>query len=110
MAEEYIAAIKGRWDDPQIETWAADRFVDEIRRGWRPWFVSMDRDGNVIRTSAEESDYGYRSAAHYEYNIGGRPNSPRHIYANIVADTEERAVKVLNERRTRAIAEGKWPE
>lgn len=104
-AERYIAAFneaKQYNDLNGIDEWELDTdltVADRIERGEKYWRVSMDRNGNsdiddAYYPSAENDITLYRGATH--------------ISANVWAENEEGAAKIVNEWRLQKIASGEW--
>jgi hypothetical protein len=86
--------------DSSVEEWVLDAAADPVKRGESVWLVWMTRDGNA------------QSPSQFGYNW--RPE-PFHIdtekgcckFLGYARDAEH-AIKICNEKRTRAIADGKF--
>ena len=104
-AQEFIDEIHG----DRIEEYELDPpDVDMRRQGYRVWYISMQRNGD-LHLAAD----GYNSN-----DIEEDPEIKCHYvpylqeyacYRTLWAKSKEHAIKIVNEQRAQLIAEGKWP-
>jgi len=89
--------------DGEVETYSLNPAVCELRKGYTGFIVRMERDGTT--DSVEE----------WEDFIAEEEEEPTFfpliswMVTNMYAKDAKHAVKIANERRTRMIAEGRWP-
>ncbi len=91
-----------------VAEWPLDPAVSELAQGHRPFDVWMLRDGTVEKCELQTSLYDIATG---ETTLT-RPTAhvaPR-IYATVWAKDDVHAIKIINEARTRMIAENEWPE
>lgn len=92
-----------------IETYDLDPPTsDMIKRGYRVWNISMDRDGNVLRRESSLKSYFVESADRGETSLWGAVGEKMNLHAKVWAKTETAAIKIVNEKRAQMIASGKW--
>lgn len=98
----------------EIACWPLDPVIEELRQGFRQFYVLMQRDGTVesVRPKTFFDDYqinGYskvwrRSTAPF---YRGK-NVPDCLDILLWAKDETQAIKAANERRAQMIANGEW--
>jgi hypothetical protein len=114
LAEDFMATITdGDYND--IEEYEIDPpTVDLMRRGYSVWRVHMLKDGTTERVERMGNDkYDVTNMGH---RIWERTKAPAYkgkgipdiLTSSVWAKTEQQAVKIVNEKRTQMIAEGKW--
>ena len=106
-----------------IAEWPLDPAVKELRAGYTSWVVTMLRDGTVERCEAQEaSAYLIKGEEPFAMPqnrfppIWRRASSPAYkgknmpdcLILTVWAKHSEHAIKIVNEIRTRMIAENKW--
>lgn len=74
-----------------------DPLVNKFARGYRIWWVSMQRDGTVARVYAERSLHTY---------INHRKDGNPAVWGQVLAKSEEHAIKIVNDKRAQLIAAG----
>lgn len=87
--------------DCGIEEWPVNPFRKELGEGYKPYLVLMDRDGQAeVRQEADT----------YSLDRLGTPSfgASDWMWLHCMAKSEEHAVKIANEHRTRLIALGQW--
>ncbi len=102
------------YDKPEMVEWPIDPAVDELSAGLKPFYVQMNFDGSTERLEP-------RNLSSYELGmavtIWERTKALAYAYApdirdiltaTVFAKDEQHAVKIVNEHRTRLIAEGKF--
>lgn len=103
-AQAFIDAFaKGEWQSMSIEEHALDPFAREIGRGWKPYFIRIDAEGNTSDCRVEDSTYGFEEGDNsIGFDIDGD------MYMHIFAKDEDHAGKIAGEKQFKCIAEGKW--
>jgi hypothetical protein len=98
-----------------ISEWKMDPGIEEARAGFSRWAVAMRRNGDTVEVSSvggieESSDV--EPCQPYEPGRFAKAYVPgeRRIRPVVWARDAQHAVKIVNEYRTRLIAEGKWEE
>ena len=104
LAEQYISAFGGgqRYDEMGIEEWELNPYKLELGKGYKPFFVRMDKEGNSSEVLEEDSTYGFRDGEGYGFDI------ENNVYNHCFAKSTEHAIKITNELRAQLIAENKW--
>ena len=87
-----------RCDD--IEEYELNPHTEELKQGYKPYFVRMSKNGDLI--DIEECGSCYEPATHLDIN--------NNMYTQCMATSKEHAVKIANERRAMLIASDKWNE
>lgn len=87
------------WRDAEVETREIDPHGRDLKDNLAPYFVRMDRDGNTsqlfeCRETASEGNTGF--------------DRQGNLYMHPRARDKKHAVKIVNERRGRILAENKW--
>lgn len=97
--------------DGTVACWPLDPAADQLSQGRSLWDVVMARNGDV--ESAQANDY--QGLLDEEFKCWTRPDAPGYegmarevLVARVWATDEKHAVKIVNEHRTRLIAESKW--
>ena len=103
------------YDKAEVDEWPLDPAVDELNKGMRLHRVVMRKDGTVEQCDAQDSiTYSsindevrmwYRTRATAYRN---EPNVEDALMATVWATDDTHAVKIVNEHRTRFIAEDRW--
>jgi hypothetical protein len=98
LAEKYTSSYGGR-----IEEWEADLFEQFINKGLSYYTVMMKPNGDVhgVQLDLPDEDSKDRIA----FLIDGSNNL---LFSYSIATSEERAIKIANERRTMIITENLW--
>jgi len=104
LAEQFIAAFSEaqRYDAMEIEEWGLNPFKVELGKGYKPYFVRMDREGNSSEARISGSAYEYEGELEYGFDVN------KNMYNHCFAKGSEHAIKITNERRVQLIADGKW--
>ena len=107
-AEAYCGAhLENGYDTPQVEEYELDAHAALLRRGFRHYLVDMHADGN--EATAEQRpvpDSEYEDGSNAAFHVVGYLPLTVGFWSHLWARTPEHAIKVVNERRTRAIANG----
>ena len=115
LAQEYMDVVK-QSDYNDIEEYEVDPpAVNLLRSGYSVWRVLMLHDGVVESVARTENEY---------YDVEGTPRHwiwertqapafknkgiPDALDSRVWAKTEKQAVKIVNEKRTEMIANGRW--
>ena len=104
LANGFIEAFKNKtYKEMSIEEWSLNPYSLEIRKGYKPFFVRMAKDGEVLEILESDSTYGFRDTNdNYCFDIHNN------IYTHVWAKDEKHAIKITNEKRTMAIANNQW--
>ena len=103
MAERFNAECED--SDSGIEEWYLNPLAAELRRGYKPYYVAMDRKGKT--TNAFISDAGSRPC---EELTAPKLRENMFLCGSVLARSPGQAVKIVNEQRVRMIAMGEWTE
>lgn len=104
-AQEYIDVFaKDEYSEMMIEDFMLNPYELEISEGMRPYFLRMDREGNVYDIHVRDSSYKFN---YDDISHGFDVND--NLYNHCFARNEEHAVKITSELKFRLEAEGKWP-
>jgi hypothetical protein len=91
-------------EEHELDPNAIEEVMEKCRRGGKPFFVVMDKDGVVY--DLEQRKIGYDEVRHY---FTFRYPSKTVILVNyMLARSKEEAVKITNDLRARLIAENLW--
>jgi hypothetical protein len=105
LAESYIEDTTSEdnrfYDDPTIEIYEIDGYSDMKKRGYKLYYVSMEKDGSVY--SINETDW----CPHQDELCINRFNR---LTAMVKAKSEKHAIKIVNERRAYLIANDLFKE
>ena len=106
-AEAHVA----RWGG-QVEEYEINALTDALHGdGREAYVVKMRRDGDVLDVEVECGLYAYEYARLRSSWVSVSPKQPVALGVfHVLARDKQHAIKIANERRTRAIAEGRWPE
>ena len=104
LAEQYCSAFgkAQRFDTMGIEEWGLNPYKIELGKGYKPFFVRMDKEGNTSEVYEDDSSYGYTNDVGYGFDI--RDNMYNHCFAK----STDHAIKITNEKRVQMLAENKW--
>lgn len=115
LADEFMERCHdGDWND--IEEYELDAFLPQLRAGLMPWYVVMLYNGTVERADPRTvSPYDLDEVRRNGY-IWPRSTAPAYrgkgipdaLTITVLAESQEHAVKIANERRTQMIASGEW--
>ena len=97
-----------------VSEWPLDPGVKAINQGWSPFVVHMLRDGTTERVWMDARDFEY--ALNDQPTIWRRSEAPAYqgknildcLTARVFAKDSQHAIKIVNEYRTRMIANGEW--
>ncbi len=86
----------------KIDEWILNPFAEELRKGCSPYFVRMTKEGEVLEIDTEISS-GFESGENsHNFDINGN------MLFYCMAESNERAVSLANERRVNLIASNQW--
>jgi hypothetical protein len=104
LAQKFIDSFKaeGYSRFNKIEIYKLNPFEMELREGYNPYFLRMDKEGNAYDISIEDSAYGFEDPVENGFDIQGD------MYIHCFAKDEAHAVKICNERRVQLIESDKW--
>ena len=106
---EAACAITGE----TVAEWPIDPYCEEWIQGRKPYYLHMGRDGTASHISINDSLSGGSEHPPRIYGkmtyADGTPN-PSKMVGIFWATDEQHAVKIANEHRIRAIANGEWPD
>jgi len=104
LAESAVAEKKCRYDTPEIEEWFIDNCAG-VPGSRREFFITMKQDGTV--TKFEMRDYPSWAPSGERYR---RHDTPADAWCfNVMAETLEHAIKIVNEKRIQMLAMNDWP-
>lgn len=89
-----------------IAEWKLDPAVNELRAGLMLWIVRMLRDGTT--ESARSDPDSYQAPEYRIWRRNRETGLPDVLDARVYARDEAHAVKIVNEIRTRLIANNEW--
>lgn len=102
-------------DYNEIEEYTLDPpYVDLKKRGYSIWFILMLRDGTVEKVIRREGD-GYETDMPLIWERTKVPayrgkGVPDCLRDEVWAKSEKHAIKIVNEHRTRMIANNEWKQ
>ena len=103
LAELWVNTFKdSSYDSFNIEEWDLNPHIKEIKKGCKPYFIRMDKMGNVIEVRIADSTYGFGDTLSFSFDV--RLN----LYMNLFAKDEKHAIKICNDKRAELIATNKW--
>lgn len=113
-AQEYIDTIKAGYDGwNSIEEYVLDpQHAVMVKKGYAPWDVFMYRNGDVEQVKRHDIERMWMEpTVSYieESRIPSRRGKPHALRVRTLAKSEQHAVKIANEIRTRMIANNEWP-
>jgi hypothetical protein len=87
-----------------LEEFELDPLVEEVKNGWKAFYVSMDKAGNCSVNDALSlnEELGFRGP----YMIKGEIKIA--LSGVVIAKDQMHAAKMINERRVQLIASGEW--
>ena len=96
LAQKYIDSFGNRdvySSFNKIEVHNLDPFEIELRDGYKPYFLRMDKDGNVSDIKVVTSSHGFDDRTGGDgFDINGR------MYVYVYAENEIHAIKICNEK------------
>ena len=103
-AETVAAFLAREWSGPTVAEWPLDPGVDELAQGHQVYSISMSVDGN--NPAVRNCDYGVPEQPDGLY-VSGPVDGPKFVDGSVWASDEVHAVKIANEYRIQAIADGR---
>lgn len=103
LAEKFCATFTGGYDTPEIEEWPINPLKKELKAGYIPYFLRMDKEGNTTEIRASESSHGFGGDEAPGFDIG------KNMYTYCLAKDSAHAMKIANEQRLQILAENRWP-
>ncbi len=105
LAETFIASFAPSIYGPmEVEEWGLNLMKLQLKKGYRPYFVRMDKNGNSFETNIEESCRRFTSSITDRYGFDIKGN----LYNHCFAKNDNHAIKITNELRVRLMAGGMW--
>ena len=104
LAQDFIDSFNPSYDEMRIEEYELNPYGQEIRKGCKPYFIRMTREGSAHGIHTEDSAYGFDGIGTVGYDAHGD------MYIYVFAKDEKHATKICNEKRTQIIANNKWGE
>lgn len=86
----------------EISEWPLDPGIGELNQGLSPWHVVMNYDGEVTSAKKYIEELPLEEPRVYRQHNGSR------VIGDVWAEDERHAIKIVNEFRTQAIANGAW--
>lgn len=104
--------INESYDAAEVKKWTLDPMVSDINAGLKPFHITMDKSGNTERVGEGEIDSHSLGCC---LSVWKRSRAPAYKNRNISdavhgfvwAKDEKHAIKITNEFRVHAIADGK---
>ena len=113
--EEFAKAALGKLtsgSDLEVKIWVLDPGIKEILVGYQKYIVIMLRDGTTEDVRLEPYTYNFVDSVFLwkrtEASASKGKGIPDALSAVVWAKDEKHAVKIVNEKRTEMIANGKW--
>jgi hypothetical protein len=101
LASKFIDSFaKDIFTEYQIEVWALNPYERELNDGYSCYYVSMNKDGSVEDVKQTHYDWGSPKPLFRKDKMS--------FYAHLYAKDENHAVKIMNEKRTVALANNTW--
>lgn len=97
LAQKFINSFKEIRDFNDVEEYDLNPLENEIKNGYTPYFIRMDKIGNCTEIKAMDNTYNCFSDR-VGYCIKGE------MYTHIWAKDEKHAIKICNERRINEIS------
>jgi len=107
-AEKFVEKFK----DCEIEEYEfSDEDFKKIPLNMKVFVIRMDRDGSVDLVMEEERDFfWFIKALEKRDRLVDDGRGGKFLFEYVLTDDKKHAIKIVNEKRTRLIAENKWPE
>ena len=103
--EKRAELFRAKFGYDNVEEYTFDEHVDMLEKGLTPYKVVMNKDGSVVK--CEELEPIDKSFYHVTSYYG---TSILRLFVHHWARSEEHAIKIAGEIRTRLIAEDLWKE
>lgn len=113
LAEAFVEKFVDDYDDAEIEVWPLDVINAKEKNLYH---IRMLRSGDIveIHTNAyggpPTMDGGTDTYTAKPWRRFGLDGVELIFYTSVITETQEKAIKIANERRTRFIADGKWED
>ena len=101
-AQLFIDKFQGEdsYDKMEIETRALNKFIPEIKQGLDSYRVRMQKDGAVSSCITRDDIPDLWREYFFDMKLN--------LVVDCMAKDQQHAIKIANERRIAALAEGKW--
>ena len=113
MADDFRALFNCEYCPVQDKTCDVETLMSAVKRGMRPFYVRLLRDGstNLTITRPMSPDVAEDWLEHEEYVLRDKRGQLPELYCTtVLAADEEDAAKVARVNLHLFIAAGKWPE
>jgi len=105
LAQAFIASFKKGYNEfNDIETWTLNPFEIALKKGYKPYFLRIDKKGNTSNIKITDNSYGFEENMIYGFDVNN------HMYLYTYALSPEHAIKIANEKRIQILAKDKWPK
>ena len=102
LAQSFIDSfVENDYEPMQIEEYDIDEFSEQLRKGYKAYFVFMAKDGTCIDVKQQESAPRLLESISFSYD-------KKNMGTSMFAKDEKHAVKIANERRIREIMANHW--
>lgn len=105
LAERLVASYFPA-KDGRIEEYEADALEGHLKRGLVEYMVHMNLDGSNASARPSLSLVAAHERCNFLYMADGI--FPERLYAEIATTSAKRAIKILNERRSQFLADGRY--
>ena len=106
LAEQFIAAFKPNgYVSMDIEEWELNPFKLELKWGYKPYWVRMDKEGKVDKIEWQDNAYGLRCNGDPRITFAYKNE---YINLHCFAKDEEHAIRLADEQRLLHIANNVW--
>jgi hypothetical protein len=102
LANKFIRSLKKCYEEFRVEEYDLNPHEKQVRSGFFPFFVRMNKTGVCIEVYEESSYYGFGGDRAYNFDVN------KNLYNHVFAKDEKHAIKITNEKRTELIALNKW--
>jgi hypothetical protein len=108
LADNFVNAFKFSLSC-SVEEWDMDTFMEEFKNGFKCWTVVMDKEGVSVSATQSEFHGAYTVIPAIHFTSKGRGREKTHLMElECLAKDRQHAVKIANEKRTKALALNLW--
>ena len=102
LANKFIRSFEKSYKEFRVEEYDLNPHEKQLRSGFYPFFVRMNKQGVCVEVYKESSYYGFGGYRTYSFDV------EKNLYNRVFAKDEKHAIKITNEKRTELIALNKW--
>jgi len=100
LAQKFVDTFSREYYDMGIEEWELNPYRIELGKNYKPYSLTMDKDGNSF-------DIEVNASAYIGETLWRRDGK---MVFGCLAKDQKHAIKIANEKRTQLIANNKWGE